>query len=882
MGCVSGSLPGGRASVDDSARLTRDGLLHPGVRAADALRADAARVTAARRLAPRAGTPAALDRLVRLAARLLGTPAGQVSLLTDVQRVAAGTGLAPATVGSDGPLAESLCTVTAASGAPLVVPDAWNDERVHDLPLVSSGTVGAYLGIPLVARGGQVIGALCVFAPQFRAWSDGDVATLRELAESAVTELELSALVDEVDADRVRWGLAIEAAGIGTFDWDLVTGRLEWDERLIAMFGYDSAGFDGSIAAFNARLHPSDLLRVSEALQHSIDTCGEYDAEYRVVRPDGETRWVHARGRALAGPDGSAVRLLGAANDTTSERAGATQVTRLLEAMPAGFYNLDREWRFTHVNAEAERLLGSTRDELLGQVLWEAFPETVGSIFEESYRTAVATGVPVSFDAYYPPPLNGWYELRAWPSPDGLSVYFLEVTERRQAQERADRSARRLAVLAQVSTELAGTLDARGSAAALPRLVVPALADFSIVTLVDADGRPRDVGSWHADPEAVPMLERYAALRIDSLPAASPVARALQSAESVDAPGEVVHGLLAAGEARDLFDALGPERAVVLPMRARGRILGLLTLYFTTGTNVRSADLSTAQDIADRTGLALDNARLSAAQQQLAEGLQRSLLTDPPQPDHGEIAVRYQPAAEAARVGGDWYDAFLQPGGSTMLVIGDVVGHDTAAAAAMGQLRGLLRGIATYSDAGPEEVLRGLDASMTTLQTNTLATAAVARFEQTPDELGRGITRMRWANAGHLPPLVINPDGTVAELAAWKGDLLLGVDPDAKRRESVVTLDRGATVLLYTDGLVERRDADLDEGMVRLREAVVELAHLPLEELLDEVITRLVDGHPEDDVALVAVRLHRQDRPRPAEAGPTRVPPNVPDDAAAD
>jgi serine phosphatase RsbU (regulator of sigma subunit) len=216
-----------------------------------------------------------------------------------------------------------------------------------------------------------------------------------------------------------------------------------------------------------------------------------------------------------------------------------------------------------------------------------------------------------------------------------------------------------------------------------------------------------------------------------------------------------------------------------------------------------------------------------------------------------------------------------------MLVIGDVVGHDTAAAAAMGQLRGLLRGIATYSDAGPAEVLRGLDTSMTTLQTRTLATAAVARFEQTPEELERGITRMRWANAGHLPPLVINPDGSVAELAAWKGDLLLGVDPEARRQESVVTLDRGATVLLYTDGLVERRDADLDAGMVRLRDAVIELADLPLEKLLDELIERLVHGRPEDDVALVAIRLHRQDEPRPAEAGPNRVPPNVPDDAAS-
>jgi serine phosphatase RsbU (regulator of sigma subunit) len=258
--------------------------------------------------------------------------------------------------------------------------------------------------------------------------------------------------------------------------------------------------------------------------------------------------------------------------------------------------------------------------------------------------------------------------------------------------------------------------------------------------------------------------------------------------------------------------------------------------------------------------------------------LQRSLLTDPPEPDHAEIVVRYLPAAEAARVGGDWYDAFLQPNGSTMLVIGDVVGHDTAAAAAMGQVRSLLRGIAAYSDAGPVEVLRGLDSAMTVLQIDTLATAAVARFEQTADERERGVTRMVWANAGHLPPLALHPDGSVAVLADWKADLLLGVDAAAVRAESVVTLDRGATVLLYTDGLIERRDADLDAGLDRLRMHLGKLADLPLQELCDELIIRLVDGEPEDDVALVAVRLHPEDRPRPAEAGPNRVPDVVPPD----
>jgi PAS domain S-box-containing protein len=865
--------------VDDSADRS-PGYSHPGERSAAELIGDEKRLDEARRLLPRASDTGALERLAALAARLLGTPASQISLLTDVQIVAAGDGLPPGTAGSTTPLAESLCTVTAGAADVLMVVDARHDDRVRELPPVLSGQVGAYLGMPLAGSGGQIIGTLCVFDPEVRTWSEADVITLRQLADSVMTELELSALVHQYESDRVRWGLAIDAGGIGTFDWDLTTGRLSWDEQLVRMFGYDAETFDQSIGAFSARLHPDDLIRVNEILQNSIATCGDYDAEYRVVRMDGETRWVQARGRALPGPDGTAVRLLGAAYDTTGERAGAARVTRVLEAMPAGFYSLDREWRFTHVNAEGERLLGATRDDLLGREIWEAFPAALNSIFEDSYRTAVRTGVPVSFDAYYPAPLDGWYELRAWPSPDGLSVYFLEVTERRRVQDQAERSAARLAILARVSAELAGTLDAHTATSHLPRLVVPALADFCIVTVVDPDGRPRDVGSWHVDPASRALLERYAEMRLEAMPAVSPVARALLSGEPVHEAGPTVLDMLPPGEARGLLGVLRPEAVVVLPLRGRGRILGLLTLYFRPGSVVEDEDLATARDVADRAGLALDNARLYNTQQQLAEGLQRSLLTEPPQPDHGQIAVRYLPAAEAARVGGDWYDAFLQPGGSTMLVIGDVVGHDTAAAAAMGQLRGLLRGIATYSDAGPVEVLRGLDASMTTLQTKTLATAAVARFEQTPDERRRGVTRMRWANAGHLPPLVINPDGSVAELASWTGDLLLGVDPDARRKESVITLDRGATVLLYTDGLVERRDADLDAGLVRLRDTLIELADLPLEELLDEVLERLVDGHPEDDVALVAVRLHRQDRPRPAEAGPSSVPPNVPDHLA--
>jgi serine phosphatase RsbU (regulator of sigma subunit) len=307
--------------------------------------------------------------------------------------------------------------------------------------------------------------------------------------------------------------------------------------------------------------------------------------------------------------------------------------------------------------------------------------------------------------------------------------------------------------------------------------------------------------------------------------------------------------------------------------------VGLLSLFNGPERGpITPAEFTTAVEVAGRAGLALDNARLYSQQRALAEQLQRSFLTAPPEPDHAQIEVRYLPAAAAAAVGGDWYDAFLQPDGATVLVIGDVAGHDTAAAATMGQLRSLLRGIATsHDEAGPADVLRMLDSSMALLEVDTLATAAVARFEQDMDQRERGLTRMRWSSAGHFPPVAIHPDGTVAALGtSGRPEMLLGVDPDTRRTETVVTLDRGVAVLLFTDGLIERRDSDIDDGMDRLLDALADLTDLPLQELCDRVIERMVDGHPDDDVALVAVRLHSQDLPRPAEAGPQILPAPIP------
>ncbi len=866
------------------------GLRVPAAAAGGSLPGGAPRSGSAQRLRPRGGGNPALARLAELAQRLLGSSACQVSLLTDVHTVAGGAGLPPGTVGSQGPLEESLCTVTAAGGAPLVVTRASTDTRVADLPPVVSGVVGSYLGVPLTADDGHAVGALCVFDPSPRSWSEADVTVLTQLAASAVAELELAALNAEHGARLMAWEVAIEAAGVGAYEWDLVSGTLTWDDRLLEMFGYDQDSFVGTIEAFNARVHPEDLPRVNRVLQDAMDLCTGFELEYRVEHPDGD-RWVLARGRAFPGVDGTAVRVLGAAVDTTAAREADARVVRVLESMPAAFFSLDRDWTFTYVNARAERLLDRPRDGLLGGNVWQLFPAAVGSDFEKFYRGAMDSGEPSSFEAYYPAPLDAWYEVQAWPAPDGLSVYFHDITAWRAAQAQAEDAAQRTSLLAEVTSELIDTFDADEAVARLAQKVVPALSDWCIVTLVaDEDEKEdglslahglRDVGWWHVDPAARPLVECYVAERLPALTDRSFLMKALRTRQAVQVQAraaEAISATLPPGPARDLVGRLSPESVVVVPLRGRGRTVGLLTLYNGSARGVISPEeLEVVREVADRAGLALDNSRLYRQQRRLAEELQRSMLTDPPEPDHMQIVVRYVPASEAAQVGGDWYDAFLQPDGATTVVIGDVIGHDIAAAAAMGQVRTLLRGIGAATGDGPAHLLTQVDQVMERLRVGTTATAVVARFEQTDEELKRLVTRLRWSNAGHPPPMLLDVDGTVTVLAVPAGidaDLLLGIDPSTTREESALTLDPGATVLLYTDGLVERRDQSLDVGLARLRDTLRELAEqdLTLDELCEALLQRMLPTHPDDDVALLAVRLHRQDQPRPAAAGPNRVP----------
>jgi len=226
-----------------------------------------------------------------------------------------------------------------------------------------------------------------------------------------------------------------------------------------------------------------------------------------------------------------------------------------------------------------------------------------------------------------------------------------------------------------------------------------------------------------------------------------------------------------------------------------------------------------------------------------------------PQPDVStparevRIAGRYQAAVGRNGSGGDWFDGFILPDGVVGLVLGDVAGHDTLAVTVMMQLRSLVRTIAERSDIAPSEVLRRLDRGLVELGSDRLATVVFGWLRA--DAAGSLV--LRWCNAGHLAPILVTSDGE-AELLATTSDILLGLG-HAQRADLTLALPPDATVLLYSDGLVETRTADIDDGLGRLCAAAEPLATRTVTEMRDSLLSAMVTPHTPDDVTLLAIRI---------------------------
>jgi serine phosphatase RsbU (regulator of sigma subunit) len=249
------------------------------------------------------------------------------------------------------------------------------------------------------------------------------------------------------------------------------------------------------------------------------------------------------------------------------------------------------------------------------------------------------------------------------------------------------------------------------------------------------------------------------------------------------------------------------------------------------------------------------HAQVAEGMARLAEVLQRSLLTEPPELDDLDIAVRYVPAAEHVKIGGDWYDVFGAPDGRIMLVIGDVAGHDRSAAAAMAAVRHMLRGISQVIAGSPADVLTALDEAVGRLNPAILATVLLAEISR-GRQVADGV-RLCWSNAGHPPPVVMR--GGISEiLEQARADPLLGLRQALPRQDHELWLAAGDVLVMFTDGLVEERGEAIDEGLEWVRQTVEGAADRPAAELCDALMSRLADTRGDDDTALLVVRAREE------------------------
>ncbi|WP_371673472.1 SpoIIE family protein phosphatase [Streptomyces sp. NBC_00289] len=393
------------------------------------------------------------------------------------------------------------------------------------------------------------------------------------------------------------------------------------------------------------------------------------------------------------------------------------------------------------------------------------------------------------------------------------------------AREEAESARRRLTFLADASAALTSSLNQDEIVRLLPDLLVPEYAGSVDVWLFDGDDRHR--------PSAHPA----AAVR---------AARTGRPQYAADRPG----GLPGVDDRPP--SALDPARPLLcVPLPTRRTPLGVLTLS-PPGESWDPDDAVMLIELTRRASIAIDNARRFEHNRDIAETLQRALLTDLPTTPGLHLAARYLPATHGLNIGGDWYDAFRQPDGSLITVIGDVTGHGLHAAVMMSQLRTALRAYAV--DGGsPGQLLTRLHVFLHHLQPDLYATAVIARFH--PED-----PTLTWAAAGHPPPVLRTPDGQVRTLDAKPG-AMLGIPLQQEIDDHTVRLSPGSTLALYTDGLVERRAQGIDPGIERLAGALGSFRSAELDEDLDGSADRLLypllsDSERDDDVCLLLCHIH--------------------------
>ncbi|KRV47039.1 PAS sensor protein [Wenjunlia vitaminophila] len=673
-------------------------------------------------------------------------------------------------------------------------------------------------------------------------------------------------------------------------------GRIEqWSDRAAALLGTsarDAIGKDPITAFVPRDLWQQGRERLEEILDGREwiglvpyrDTAGQEGlAEVYVMPSDlGGGR----RGAVCAAVD---LRMLrGIETDLAASQA-------VFGESPMGFFLFDSGLRMLRVNERFAATFGRTVGELRGTTVHDLLPRVEADRLSASLRQVLDSGEPV-LDMHVigtvptAPGRRRWavslYRLHSGSGrPIGVAGLAVDITGRQRAEREAANARRNLALLNDAGARIGNSLDLETTARELLDVTVPHFCDLASVdlyqVLLSGDDLLETVGG-HSTADGSGVLRRVAfasavsdgpvplgdAGGVDGTgpvevggthryPFASPCAQALRTAQTQALGG----------------DAGGPElgnmvhSTLVVPMVARDTVLGLVQFSRAKGSEpFGERDTALAEELAARAAVCIDNARLYRREHERALILQRSLLP-PGNPEAAglDIACRYLPGTTEAEVGGDWFDVIDLPGHRTALVVGDVMGRGLRAAVAMGELRTAVRTLALL-DLEPAEVLSALDETVRGLGEPTGGRSRRTKAKERNDTdltevylatcvyaVYDAVTRRcTFANAGHLPPLLVQPGQRPVMLDVPSG-MPLGVGEDPFE-EMEVELPDGALLGLYTDGLVETRHQPLDDGLTALRHALGDPTR-PLEDVCDHILTTMDTHHGEDDIALLMARI---------------------------
>jgi hypothetical protein len=384
--------------------------------------------------------------------------------------------------------------------------------------------------------------------------------------------------------------------------------------------------------------------------------------------------------------------------------------------------------------------------------------------------------------------------------------------------------------------------------------VVPSLADVCAVHLARPSAPPELIAAAHADPACDALARELGRRQAEEDESERGPARVIRSGRAEVYP-ELGQAQLARvsddPELQELLARLEVSAAVVLPLRARGTVLGAMTLLMGPSGRRYEPDLvELAESVATQSGIALDNARLFAEQAEVARALQATLLPARlPDVPGAEMAARYRAAGRSNQVGGDFYDVFEAGEGEWAIVIGDVVGKGAEAAAITALVRATLQAAVLRGD-GPQAALRLVDEALRRRATVQFCSAVHGRMRPAP---GGGLD-IRLFAAGHPPPLVLRAEGALEAIEV--AGTLLGVAPDPEFGEAAVHLAPGDVLLLYTDGATELRGGNRWRGEPALRETLLAAAQVTPEQLVERVEHEalvLSGGELRDDLALLAI-----------------------------